>query len=71
MSQNLFSLVYGHFSIEYEDYLRDGSQSEISSFINVEEFGVFRMQDATDLTTICTVIVALVLWSQDVGPARC
>jgi hypothetical protein len=65
VSQNLFSLVFGNFSKEYQDYLRDGSQSEEFSFIKIEEFGVFRMQNATELRIICIVIIAVTLQSQD------
>ncbi|KAH8663711.1 hypothetical protein BGZ60DRAFT_529963 [Tricladium varicosporioides] len=65
VSQNLFSLVYGHFAKEYIDYLRDGSQSGELSFIKVEEFGVFRLQDPVELRTVCTAIIALTLKTQD------
>ncbi len=58
-------MVFGNFSKEYEDYLRDGSQSEELSFIKVEGFGVFRMQNATELRVICIAIIALTLQSQD------
>jgi hypothetical protein len=54
-------VVFGNFSKEYEDYLRDGSQSEELSFIKVEEFGVFRMQNAIELRVICIAIIALTL----------
>jgi hypothetical protein len=59
-------MVYGRLSKEDEGYLQNSSQARESSFVRVDEFGYFRMQDPIELRTICTAILALVLYSQDI-----
>ncbi|KAF4629214.1 hypothetical protein G7Y89_g8940 [Cudoniella acicularis] len=67
-AQNVFSLVFGKFPPEYARYLRDGYQSEDGVFVELDECGMFELQDPSDLRTVFTIIVALHLWLQSVGP---
>ncbi|KAF4636779.1 hypothetical protein G7Y89_g1327 [Cudoniella acicularis] len=67
-AQNLFSLVLGNFPKEYEQYLHDGSQLEQMAFPKVEEYGMFKMQDSDELRIVFTIIVALNLKLQSLGP---
>lgn len=64
----MFSLVLGNFPKEYEQYLHDGSQSEELAFAKVEEYGMFKMQDPNDLSIVFTIIIALNLKLQSLGP---
>ncbi|OBT69666.1 hypothetical protein VE03_00970 [Pseudogymnoascus sp. 23342-1-I1] len=66
-AQNFFSLVVGNFPIKYEQYL-DGSQSGQLAFAKIEEYGMFKMQDPEDLRIVFTIIVALNLKLQSLGP---
>jgi len=67
-AQNLFSLVLGNFPPEYEQYLNDGSQSGQLAFAKLEEYGMFKMQDPEELRMIFTIIIALNLKLQSLGP---
>jgi len=67
-AQNLFSLVISNFPIEYQQYLHDGSQSDQLAFVKIEEYGMFKMQDPEELRTVFTIIVALNLKLQSIGP---
>lgn len=67
-AQNLFSSVLGNFPKEHEQYLHDGSQLEQLAFPKVEEYGMFKMQDSDELRIVFTIIVALNLKLQSLGP---
>lgn len=54
--------------MEYEQYLHDGSQTEQLAFAQIEEYGMFKMQDPEELRTVFTIIVALTLKLQSLGP---
>jgi len=54
--------------MEYQQYLYDGSQSDISSFVRIEEYGMFRLQNPEDLRTVFIIIIALNLKLQSLGP---
>ena len=60
--------MLGNFPREYEQYLHDGSQSEQLAFAKVEEYGMFKMQDSDELKIVFTIIVALNLKLQSLGP---
>ena len=66
--QNPFFLVLGNFPKEYEQHLHDGSQLEQLAFPAVEEYGMFKMQDSDELRIVFTIIVALSLRLQSLGP---
>ncbi|KAH8586817.1 hypothetical protein B0O99DRAFT_678522 [Bisporella sp. PMI_857] len=66
--QNFFSLVLGSFPKEYAQYLHEGSQSEQLAFAKVEKYGIFKMQDSDELGIVFTIIVALSLKLQSIGP---
>jgi hypothetical protein len=66
-AQNIFSIVLGRFPADYARYLQDGYQREDGVFIEIEECGMFELQEPSDLRTIFTIIVALHLWLQSVG----
>jgi len=67
-AQNVFSLVLGGFPAEYARYLQDGYQSEDGVFAELEECGMFQLQEPSDLRTVFILIVALHIWLQSVGP---
>lgn len=60
--------MLGNFPKEYEKYLFDGSQSEEMAFAKVEEYGMFKIQDSVELEIVFTIIVALNLKLQSLGP---
>ncbi|KAJ8062400.1 hypothetical protein OCU04_008941 [Sclerotinia nivalis] len=67
-AQNLFSLVLGNFPIEYQQYLRDGSQSQKLAFAEISEYGVFKLQDPEQLKVVFILIISLNLKLQSLGP---
>ncbi|CAD6442610.1 3790cf69-b5aa-4511-acc9-9bbec230b262 [Sclerotinia trifoliorum] len=67
-AQNLFSLVLGEFPIEYQQYLRDGSQSETPAFAEIREYGMFNLQRPDHLKVVFVLIIALNLKLQSLGP---
>jgi hypothetical protein len=67
-AQNVFSLVFGKFPAQYARYLFDGYQSDDGIFAEIDECGMFELQEPSDLTRVFTLIVALHLWLQDQEP---
>jgi hypothetical protein len=57
----------GRFPAGYAQYLQDGYQHQDGVFVELEECGMFELQEPSDLRTIFTIIVALHLWLQSVG----
>ena len=69
-SRKRCSLVLGTFPAAYKQYLRDGTHDATSSFLIVEEFGMFQMQDTHGLKALFVIIVALNLKLQGLGAAH-
>ena len=60
--------MLGNFPKEYEQYLNDGSQLGQLAFPKVEEWGMFKLQNPEELKIVFTIIVALNLKLQSLGP---